>query len=521
MIAETDRKPLKTPTAVQAFIFAAALTLLSGMLIFSRLAQIPGLHLDEAWVGNTALTTGETGRLGPLGMNWYTGPFHVWLVEKTFAALNPGVFELRLPGALLNTFAAGGFGFFVCLVFGLRPFLVFSGIILLLPFYALEARLAWEVSALQNFLCAMLLIAVWRMTQPGRTGIIAALAAAYATVVGSANHLIFFSLPFSLAVGFAIWTTLNKDRRFVSAFSFLLLNLICAGMVLLVKKNLTQELWLAHGTELALSFWAAPALFGLTGWLQQDTLRKKIFALLEWAAEPKTSKTLKYLSGAGLLAFLWFHATAFMGILSGLNVYKRMFSLDPGVIVSCACFVWGALLMALVLREAFTAVKDDADHEAAALFPALALLAYFACFTIFRNTNSMRYYLPAYFVFAFAAAVLLPDALKRCGRKMLIFLALMPPCLFAITAREIASAPQARRPIRFVQGWHGETSAHMLDIAWLAKKLENDKICRFEGDPFINEPLGFLHRAKPWDCAPDRLFSGNYCYTCTEPPYIK
>lgn len=521
MNIETDRTPLKNPTIGQALIFAAALTLLSGTLIFSHLAQAPGLHLDEAWVANTALTAGETGRLGPLGMNWYTGPFHVWLVEQTFAALKPGVFELRLPGALLNTFAAGGFGFFICLVFGLRPFLVFSGIILLLPFYTLEARLAWEVSALQNFLCAVLLASVWRMTQPGGTGIIAALVAAYAAVIGSANHLIFFSLPFSLAVGFAIWTALNKDRRFVSAFSFLLLNLICAGLVLLVKKNLTPGLWLAHSTTLALSFWAAPALCALAGWRWQDTLREKLFALLEWAAVPKTCKTLEYLFGAGLLAFLWFHATAFMGILSGLNVYKRMFSLDPGVIISCACFVWGAMLMALVLREAFAAVKNDADRTAAALFPALALLAYCACFTIFRNTNSMRYYLPAYFVFAFAAAVLLPAALKNCGRKTLLFLALMPPLLFAITAREIASAPQARRPIRFVQGWHGETSAHMLDIAWLAKKLENEKTCRFEGDPFINEPLRFLHRGKPWDCAPDRLFSGNYCYNCTEPPYIK
>ena len=520
MNTETGKPKTNPASILRALAFSAALTALAGLLIFFRLDTVPGLHIDEAWAGGCAVRAMHTNYFGSAGMNWYTGPFHVWAVEKTFSALGPGMFELRLAGAVLNTFVAGAGGFCVFLLFGLPSFLIFSVFVLLLPYYGLESRLAWEVTALQNFIGAILLAAAWRTTLPRRTGLAVALAASYATVVGTANHLIFVSLPFALATGFIIWTALNKNRRFATAIALLLLNLSCAFLMLMVKRKLNYEIWIAHGAVLAWAFWLWPALFALAGWRWQDALSGAFYSLIERASTPKICRALGYAAGAGLLAFLWFHATAFMGALSGLNIYKRIFSLDPGIALTAACFIWAALLMALVLRKSFSVIKNNGPENNSVLFPALTLVAYFACFTIFRNTNALRYYLLAYLVFAFAASALLPSALKRCGKKTLSFLALMPLLLFGITMKELI-VPQHRRPLRFIQGWHSETSAHMTDLAWLHKKLENEGTCRFDGDPFINEPLRFLYLVKPWACDRKRYFAGNYCYTCTEPPYIK
>ncbi|HOX21921.1 MAG TPA: hypothetical protein PLL10_00540, partial [Elusimicrobiales bacterium] len=160
---------------LQAVALGAALALLAGFLVLPRLETLPGLHFDEAWAGDSALDYKETGKLKPLGMNWYTGPYHVWLVGKTFSALQPGIGALRLPGALLNISAAGIFGVFAASCFGLESFLAFSVFILALPFYAFESRLAWEVTALQNMLAALMLIAAWRMAKTASAGLAAAL----------------------------------------------------------------------------------------------------------------------------------------------------------------------------------------------------------------------------------------------------------------------------------------------------------------------------------------------------------
>ncbi|HOX22160.1 MAG TPA: hypothetical protein PLL10_01745, partial [Elusimicrobiales bacterium] len=322
-----------------------------------------------------------------------------------------------------------------------------------------------------------------------------------------------------LALAFAAWCAIPGARKQTSPLLITVLSLAGAAAMLLFKKKVSQNFWELHAGLITTAFWLLPALLAALGWGLQQRFREFANAALTETRTNQLRAALKYTVGAGLAAFLWFHATAFIGVLSGVNVYKRLLSLDIGAVLTIACFLWGGLLVGLVFQKALSAIKENMPDERL-LFAALALVGYFSGFTIFRNTNSMRYYLLAYLVFAFAATAFLPAALKSRGPKTRLFLAAVPLLLLGISVKEVA-APAQRAPLRFLQGWHDETSAHMQDIAWLAKKLENDKTCRFEGDRFINVPLSFLYRAKPWACDQNRIFKGGYCYNCSEPPYIR
>jgi len=505
---------------IKKALLSAGFTLLLGGLVCARLGALPGLNLDEAWVGLRALDIQKAGLFTPHGMNWYTGPFHTLLVSKIFGVFGANVFSLRLAGAVLNVSAAGIMALFVALAFGFESFFVFAALMLASPFYIFESRIAWEVCALQNILAAVSLIAAWQIAKQGRAGLLSLLALFYASAVGSLNHLIFMAFPFGLAFGFFAWQAESGSRRFGNLTVAAAANVVCALTLLIAKKHLSDSFWLPQKLPVTALFMGLPALAALSVWRWQEGYGKAANALANRLhSSDKSRKALRYFTIAGLLACLWFHATAFMGTFSGYNVFKRLFSLDLGLVAATALFIWAAIITGAVFSAAFGALENGEESDGR-LFTAIALVGMAAVFTIFRNTNSLRYYILPFFVFVLAAAVFLPDYLRRSGGKTRAFLALCAAAALLMSCSEII-APKQRRPFHFLQGWHDETSARMMDIAWLAKKLENEKTCGFAGDAFITMPLEFMYKTQPWQCGPGRSFTAGYCYECETAPYIR
>lgn len=498
----------------RALALCAAFTLLLGLLIFWRLDTAPGLNADEAWTGLRALEIQERGLLSPHGMNWYTAPLHAALVAKTFDLFGPGTGHLRLSGAVLNTAAGGIMALFIAANFGEAALLVFGGLLLVSPFYFLEARIAWEVCALQNFLAALMLWSSWKLFSAKRQSLIPLLVFVYAASLGALNHLIFMALPLGLTAGFAV-KTLRGDDRTGNIAATGVWAVLCAASLLITKKYTSDTFWLAHRTAFSIIFISAPAAAAFLCWLCQDRF-PDLMGKLSPAIRQKLGRAATVLIFIGMGAFIWFHATAFMGILSGFNMFKRFFSLDLGLAGAAPMFLWAAVLMGAVYAASVKAFKEEAGPEET--FAACLLLGSIAAFTLLRNTNSARYYIIPFIIFAFAAAVFLPCFLRGLTRRKLLLLglcSLLPP-IFSI--KELGW-PSQRRPIHFTQGWHDETSARMQNVTGLAEKARAEKICIFAGDNFITFPLEFYYRAARWECVPTRTLKAEYCFNCANPPY--
>jgi hypothetical protein len=512
MHSPSHKKCPVTSAAITGFAIAA----LSALIILFRLDTVPGLSADEAWVGLRAMEYQKSGFISFHGMNWYTGAFHVWLTSKIFDISGPGLLQLRAAGVIFNVLAAGLLGFFIARVYGILSAATLAAVLVALPFYPLESRIAWEVCALQNILAAAIIISAYYMATLEEIPLCAAIVFCIASALGTLNHIIFVALPLSFAAGFFIWQEHRADKRFSNLVFASACNIAALCVLVIAKKELTDAFWLAHRAAVSLFFAAVPLCAAFAAWRYGKRGALLCSSVSEKAGNnPQLKKFLFYLAGAGLAACLWFHATAFLGIISGFNVFKRMYSLDLGIVGATLLFLFAAIVAGEILAAIFNELKDSQDINR--LFIALCSVALCATFPLLRNTNSMRYYIVPYVVFACAAAVFIPGRLR--GQKQ-TYVLLCTTALLLINCVELL-APQVRKPLQFREGWHGETSARMMNIAWLAKKMENEKTCRFSGDPFISRPLEFMYRAKPWPCDAAKEFSGQYCYTCQEPPYIK
>lgn len=507
-------------SAVQSLAAGAATALLAWGALSLNLSHVPGLHSDEAWSGLFAMRMQHNSLLSLHAMNWYTSSIYEWVLARVFDVFGAGVFQLRAAGAALNALAAGGMAAFAGALFGLEAVLAVAGLLLLLPFFPLESRLAWEACAFQNALTLAFIAALWAVRRRQRLGLGSALAMCFAAALGTLNHVIFLALPLAAAFGLFLWQTANDDARFSKPLFASLAVLAQLAVLVLCKKGLSQELWVAHRTAALLFFALLPLASAFAIWLWQDSGSRLCVNLSQRSAGHKhVKKALLYLAGAGLAATLWFHGTAFLGLLSGFNVLKRIFSLDLGLAGACVLFPFAAVLCGAVLEGAWKTCKDSQD-ETARIFAGLMLLSYCAVFTALRNTNSLRYYVAFFFLFVFAASAFLPAFLRRSASPLRLFMAACAVAVSLITYIETA-LPQPRPPFHYTQGWHDENSAHMIDTSALAAALSRKGVCVFEGDPFLVRPLEFYYAARKWPCRPGLRFSGEYCQNCQEPPYIK
>lgn len=423
---------------------------LAALALFYRLDAFPALSGDEAWIGMFATRVLKRGLHTPHEMNTYTGALYAFGLAGVFKLAGIGVPQLRLLGAAANSTALGFGGRWLAL-------LALGSV-----YYMTKSRLAWEVYALQPLLIGA---SWWCLTRKRGVFFVAL------TALGAQNHFIYISIPLSLVL---LYDHLEDDERRRIALA----GLAASAVIYLVKPRLPEAGWQWYWLLLA----ALPAL-----------------ALAPWRM-PRLPKALWYAVGA----FAAWHGLAFLQVLAGPLVWKRVISWDAPWWYDLPLYAWGLFLAGTLAWRGYGAWRRKDD--ALALWP----FAYMAVFLLFRHTSSLRYYSPLHFISLLALA----DGLARfpeADRKPLWRLGLAAALLVQVPLwRELAS-PADRRPLTFRTGWRLENSWDFARKDALFAAYDASGKCDFvQGNSFVDLPL-FFHRESrgPRPCEPG-TFHGDY-----------
>lgn len=437
---------------------ALVLLALAALALFYQLGAFPALSGDEAWIGMFATRVLKRGLYTPHEMNTYTGALYALGLAGVFKLAGVGVAQLRFLGAAANT-AALGFG-------GRWLALLALGSV----YYMTKSRLAWEVYALQPLLIGG---CWWALTRK-RPVLFVAL-----VVLGVQNHFIFISIPLSLIL---LYDRLEDADRKRAALA----GLAAAAVIYLVKPRLPADGWQWYWALLAV----LPAL-GLAPW--------------------RLPKIPSWLIGIGAAAFAAWHGLAFLQVLSGPVVWKRVISWDAPWWYDAPLYAWGLFLTGvLVWRGARAWHRKD---DALALWP----FAYMAVFLLFRHTSSLRYYSPLHFICLLALA----DGLSRhTDERVLRKAALAVALLVQVPLWRELVAPADRAPLTFRSGWRLENSWDFArKDALFAAYDASDKCVLVQGNSFVDLPL-FFHRETTGSlpCEPG-TFGADYRKDGNGPPW--
>lgn len=504
----------------QFFLLAALFSYLA-VLLFYNLGSFPALHGDEAWAGLNALRIKDSGVYSPHGMNSYTASLYSWLIAKSFVVFGAGPLSMRLPGAFLNLSAALIMIVMLSARFGAISAVSFLCLLVSSAMFVFEGRLAWEVTALQNFFLAVIIAAAYRFIEYGR--VLPAVFFLWVVYLGVVNHFIFISVPASLVIGMSIYILTCRDLRLLDFFLLSSSALLMSAGVYLIKPLVTDAAWAGHRGWFYFIFAAFPFVF-LAGYLiSRKSLSARIKKIIDSGFLNSTSARKKALIvlSAGVGIFAVFHATTFLGVFSNVILFKRLASWSPPIILTVLFYAWGGWIIWIFAgffagNFAKWEFSGFSDYERMLIF---WLPSYMAVFTIFRNTNSIRYYIIPYFLTIVAMAVFAGRMKKLLNRYFLAqFFAV--PVLFNIFFWRELGLRENRKPFEFIIGWHTETTAHFLKLDRLVKRMETEKLCRVDADFFIAVPLGFMASSRGWACDPARTYKVDYCLDCEKPPYF-
>lgn len=422
---------------------------LAAAALLWRLDAFPAMTLDEAWLGMFATRLSARGVYTLHAMNDYTSALYALGAAGAFRLLGVSLWSLRLPGALANLAALSGRGPWL-------PLLALGS-----AYFMAKSRLGWEVYALQPLLVALTLASLRR---PRPAPFVAL------CVIGALNHFIYISVPLSLVL---LYDRLEDDERRGAALA----GLAACAVVFVVKRSLPETGGL----------WAVPLFAALP-----------LLGLLRWRI-PRLPRALWWL----VLAFAAWHGLAFLQVLAGPVVWKRVMGWDAPFWYDAPLYAWAAFLSGLLAYRAIRAWhrKDDA----LALWP----FAYMCVFLLFRHTSSLRYYSLVHFISLLALA----DGLARMpkeDRRGLLAAGALAALLVQVPLWRELRAPQDRRPLEFRVGWRLENSWDFARKEALFAAWDASGACRMDQrDSFVDLPL-FFHRAShPIDCGP-AVFAAGY-----------
>ena len=292
--------------------------------------------------------------------------------------------------------------------------------------------------------------------------------------------------------------------------------LAAGAVVFLVKPRLTEAAWASQ------KLWAVPLFFALiplaaTAAVAGAWERRLVAAL----ARPSARRWGPRLLGLGLLAFFAWHLPPLWEILAGPVVWKRMISWDSPWWLDLPLHLWSLFLLIVLAWNAVRAWHGREELSAAERTLALWPWAYMACFSLFRNTSSLRYYSPIQFLTLFALAGALARLPRPDRRPIAVAAAIVLISVQAVFWRELSS-PQDRRPLQFRVGWRAENSWDFARKEALFAAFDASKACDIAHmeRSFVPIPLAFHRQARTRsDCDPRLSFDADYCKDCATPPF--
>jgi hypothetical protein len=490
-------------------------TLLFGVIalgVFAGLERFPGLHLDEARFGLQAMDRFAGGLDSPHGMTAYSGPFQAHAVAWSFRVAGPGVWALRVPGAVLSVVALLVVAVFLARRAGERAVLAFLGLLATSLLFLWKARIAGEVDGIQAFVVAVVVVAANGLVS-GRHRAAAFLILVCAIWVGEVNHVIFLSVPLSLAAAGLYAVFVCGDERFRGVLRAGIVGVGLAG-VLAAKLALSDAVWRAHRVPVVACFVAAPlvaAAIGLRGRRVIDAVVDRLVGATGIGGT--RGRTLIVF---GLVVFGVGHLSAFAGAWSGVLLLERMASWWPPLALSvCLYALVGLILVPVGVRVHRALARRGALPDEPALVALMTVWApaYLACFSILVHRWSIRYYLIPFWLTAVTVAVDAARASRADWRRLVAATACLGALALPPAAREMMRT-ENRRPIEFLCGWMIERSAHFMRVDAVAKRVRAERPCRIEGDDFLVAPLVFLREVDGPSCNPAASASVRYCPSC-------
>lgn len=499
--------------SAKALSRAGALALLAVLAIelFFHLAVFPGLHGDEAWMGLRALDFASGKPFSLHGMNNYTAAFFSEVVAGSFSLLQPGVFALRLPGAVFNFLAMA----VLTAALWKRPpaaFIVLAlfASSLLFLFYG---RVAWEATAMQNLLLSIVFAAVLHVAERGRAGPGSLLVIFITSAAGVWNHIIFLTVAIALALATTFLVLLkaheSRVRLFLLAWSSLMLQLVLA----LAMRFVPDGPFVSHDLPALL---AALLLIAATAYAYLR-FEPKATAWVIAFAEPRAAKIEKYFRRVVLtvlVILLPLHITSFFGAVSGYVMMERVMSYVPSIPEAIGQHLRFAVLLAAVALLAWRQSKK-ADGDLARnlvlfwfvfFFPALALETV--------RLQSDRYFIIPQFLF-FTSVGLWFEALP--WRKTVVAAIGLGFVYMQAAFWLELERTENRTPLDYRYVLHTDTSRHFLRTAKLEQYVRTHGFCRVEtGEYFIAQPMQFLLKTGP-ACTSPRAIHVEYCDSCRGP----
>lgn len=426
---------------------------LAAAALLWRLDAFPAMTLDEAWIGMFATRLRDRGVYTLHAMNTYTSALYALGAAGMFRLLGVSLLSLRLPGALANLAALSGRGPWL-------PLLALGS-----AYFMAKSRLGWEVYALQP----LLLAASWWCLGRGRAVLFAALC-----VVGALNHFIYISVPLSLVL---LYDRLEDDERRSAALA----GLAACAVVFLVKRSLPE----------AGGLWAVPLFAALP-----------LLGLVRWRI-PRLPRALWWL----VPAFAAWHGLAFLQVLAGPVVWKRVMGWDAPFWYDAPLYAWAVFLAGLLAWRGYGAWHRRGPDDALALWP----FAYMCVFLLFRHTSSLRYYSLVHFISLLALA----DGLARMPKEDRLGLsaaAALAALLVQVPLWSELHSPSDRRPLEFRAGWRLENGWDFARKEALFAAWDASGACRMaQKNSFVDLPL-FFHRETtgPLPCPSDPVFAADY-----------
>ena len=495
-------------------MMTCVLLALSIACVLAGLGRLPALTLDEAWTGRFATWLTSMGFYTPHEMNTYTGPLYGLLLSRVMSAWGVSVAVLRLPGALANALA------FLLAAWELRrragpeaaawwALLLAAGTYLLF-----KSRLAWEVYALQPLLLTLTLMLLDRKLTWLRALLFMAV-----TLVGVQNHFIYLSVPVSLVILFAVRAAWRGEDDLGPSLRLCLTALAAGAVVFLVKPRLSEAAWASQKP------WAVPLFFALIPLAATAAVagawERRLVALL---SHPGARRWGLRLLGLGLFAFFVWHLPPLWEILAGPVVWKRMIAWNAPWWLDLPLHLWSLFLLAVLGWNALRAWHGHERLSAGERTLALWPWAYMACFSLFRNTSSLRYYCLIQFLSLLSLAAALARLPKPDRRPVAITAALAMIVVQAVFWRELAS-PQDRRPLQFRVGWRSENSWDFARKDTLFAAFDASNACGvvrkergFVPLPLI--PVLFHQKTRAQTgCDDGILFDADDCRDCATPPF--
>ncbi|MEY4581429.1 MAG: hypothetical protein RL701_6132 [Pseudomonadota bacterium] len=495
-----------------ALVIALALYLL--LAITFRIGTFPALHGDEAYFGLTALDMLQHGLQSPHASNTYTGPLEAAWVALIFAVSQPSVAALRSSALLANGSAWLLWAWLRFRRGGPRAALPILLLIAASPLLLFMARLAWEVSALQGILLAGLLGAVAsreRSVQPSRWTSACYLCAAW---LGVSSHFIFLTVLMALFLGAVAAVRADTSDREAPTVLLTAAGLALGVVLFIVKPRLSVDHFAAHAIAYSV-VWALAPLLVLA--LLEERWLTAIAVLGLFAVAKPAPRALKFLT---VLSALWFLGSGLglglLDLMAGPVFYKGFAAWAQPWWLVTTLYALAACVLLAALHEIVRVLKTSPAQNAPVterwLASAIALwpLCLLASGTF---KTSLRYYLPIYPVLLWFIA----DRLERRAA----WRGLRPSVIAAALASLLLWMPLLQgmrgQPLKYRMGNRLENAHHYLPLDALLAHARELRVCHFDGDHFLREPLTFLARVQPYPCDDQRVLRVRY--TLDRPPY--